>query len=96
MNNTYDFIVNSEDEVMLLLYARNSEPKDAVIEINSDDMSAILQRNDQDGISIDKIPEEVFDSLQDADSLMVCELKETQDDDEECEIVYAYEADIVL
>lgn len=93
--DAYDFIVNEEDEVMLLLYARDSEPKDAVFEIDTENMSAVLHRNENDGIMIDELPADVFDSLQDADSLLVCELKPT-DNEDDTEIVYAYEADIDL
>lgn len=93
--NTYDFIINEEDEVMLLLYVRAGEPKNASIEINLDDHSAILRRNDDDGVTIDRIPDDVFDSLQDADTLLVCELSHSENEDD-TEIVHAYEADISL
>lgn len=94
-SNAFDFIVNEEDEVMLLLYARDSEPKNASFEVNTDDLSAVLHRNDQDSIIIDRIPDEVFDSLQDADILMVCELNQAEKE-EDTEIVYVYEADITF
>ena len=32
--NTYDFLINDEDEAMLLLYAHKGEPKDSSIELN--------------------------------------------------------------
>ena len=72
--DAFDFIINEEDEVMLLLYAREGEAKDAVIEIDAGNRSAVLYRNEEDGVVIDRIPDDAFDSLQDADSLMVCEL----------------------
>ena len=93
--DSYDFIVNEEDEVMLLLYARDSEPKNAVFEIDTENASAVLHRNDTDGIMINKLSADVFDNLQDADSLLVCELKPT-DNEDDTEIIYAYEADINL
>ena len=93
--NAYDFVTNDEDEVMLLIYANDTEPKNATIEINTEDRSAILYRNDEDSLLLSVIPDEVFDSLLDADTLMVCELS-IEDDEEDTEIVYAYEADISL
>ena len=51
--------------------------------------------NEEDGVVIDRIPDDAFDSLQDADSLMVCELSR-EEREEDVEIVRAYEADIVL
>lgn len=91
----FDFIINDEDEAMLLLYARDSQPKNASFEINAEDLSAVLYRNENDSVVIDRLPDDVYDSLQDADTLMVCELSRAENDDD-AEIVYAYEADITL
>ena len=91
--NSYDFITNEEDEVMLLLHAQKTEPKDARIEIDINEKSAVLIRNETDEILLTDIPENIIDSLQDADSLLVCELK-IGEKDEDSEIVYAYEADL--
>lgn len=91
--NSYDFITNEEDEVMLLLHAQETEPKDARIEIDVNEKSAVLIRNETDEILLTDIPENIIDSLQDADSLLVCELK-IGEKDEDSEIVYAYEADL--
>ena len=74
MINNFDFIINDEDEVMLLIYAREGAPQNAVIDINSTDKTAVLHRNSKDSITLQDVPEDVIDSLQDADSLLVCEL----------------------
>lgn len=89
---TYDFLINDEDEAMLLLYAHDSDPQNPRIELDTDTGSAVLQRNPQDILELDDVPDEIMDSLQDADSLLVCELN--LDDDKETRIVYAYEAEI--
>ncbi len=91
--NTFDFIINDEDEVMLLLYAHDSAPNNPIIKIDTDSLSAILYRNETDAVAIDHISENVIDSLTDADTLMVCELTSNEKDDNS-EIKYAYEADI--
>lgn len=90
---TFDFLINDEDEVMLLLYAQESEPKDARIELNPEEKSAILSRNENDDIMLSDIPDNVFDSLVDADKLMVCELS-AEDNEYDTKIIYAYEAEI--
>lgn len=90
---TYDFLINDEDEVMLLLYVRDGEPADASFEFNLDDKSAVLHRNPQDNISLSSLPDDVLDSLQDADKLLVCELS-IESNDKDTQIVYAYEAEI--
>lgn len=91
---TFDFIINEEDEVMLLLYEQNSEPQNPRIEIDLNEKSAVLIRNENDEIFLDGISDEVIDSLQDEDKLMVCELSKEENEDD-TKIVYAYEADIV-
>ncbi len=90
---TFDFLINDEDEVMLLLYEQEGEPENATIELNEEEKSAVLYRNKNDEIMLTDIPENVFDSLQDADKLMVCELS-VEEKEEDTKIVYAYEAEI--
>ena len=91
--DTYDFLINDEDEVMLLIYTREGEPKDSRIEINMEEKSAVLARNESDVFSLSGIPDEVLDALQDADKLLVCELN-LAEDEKDSQIVYAYEAEI--
>ena len=93
-NITYDFVVNDEDEVMLLLYAGESAPAaETRIVLDAENHSAELFRNDDESIVLEAIPDEIFDSLIDADKLLVCELSNTENEDDSL-IVYAYEADI--
>ena len=91
--NTYDFLINDEDEAMLLLYAHKGEPKDSSIELNVENKSAILHRTPTDDVYLDGIPDDVLDSMQDSDKLLVCELS-IEKDDKDTKIVYAYEAEI--
>ncbi len=91
--NTFDFVTNDEDEVMLLLHAQETEPKNPRIEFDFNDKSAVLIRNDTDEILLEGIPDDVIDSLQDADNLMICELQVGKTDND-TKIIYAYEADI--
>ena len=94
---TFDFLVNDEDEVMLLLYEREGEPSSTPhIEFDSESRSALLFRSETDVLELDDIPENIFDSLQDADKLLICELSKEQDEDGDNAIRYAYEADISL
>lgn len=91
--NTYDFLINDEDEVMLLLYARETPPQDPVFEVDTDNKSAILVRNPDDSVSLSEIPAEIIDALQDTDKLLVCELSLTEKE-KDTQIVYAYEVDV--
>ena len=92
-NAMYDFVVNDEDEVLLLLYAGKTEPKDARIVLNVAENSAELYRNEDECVILDNIPNDIFDSLADTDKLLVCEISDTEKE-EDSEIVFAYEADI--
>lgn len=91
--DTYDFLLNDEDEAMLLLYVREGAPENPRIAININEKSAVLTRNSDDEVALSDIPEEVLDAMQDADKLLVCELS-IEDDEKETKIVYAYEAEI--
>lgn len=91
--NTYDFLINDEDEVMLLLYARSQAPDHPFFELNTENKSAILFRNSEDSVSLQDIPNEIIDAMQDADKLLVCELNLTEEE-KDTQIVYAYEAEI--
>jgi hypothetical protein len=78
---------------MLLLYAGDTKPGQASIVLNPEEKSAELKRSADESIILEDIPDDIFDSLTDADTLLVCEIKDT-DDDQENELVYAYEAEI--
>ena len=95
--DTFDFLVNDEDEVMLLLYERKGEPAATPrIEFNAEEKSALLYRNDNDVVELSGIEDNIFDSLQDADKLLICELSKEEDEDGDNAIRYAYEADVDL
>lgn len=90
---TYDFLINDEDEALLLLYARESEPEKPNIEINIDNNSAVLFRNSEDSVFLSGISDEIIDSLQEADKLLICEISPSEKE-KDTQIVRAYEADI--
>ena len=95
--DTFDFLVNDEDEVMLLLYERDSEPVSVPhIEFDPENKSALLYRNEDDILELSDIEDNILDSLQDADKLLICELSRETDKDGDNAIIRAYEADIDL
>ena len=94
---TFDFLVNDEDEVMLLLYERDSEPVATPrIEFNVAEKTALLYRNEDDIIELTDIEDSILDSLQDDDKLLICELSHETDSNGDNTIARAYEADIDL
>ena len=62
-------------------------------EPDAEENAALLVRNETDSLLLKDVSADVFDSLQDADTLMVCELSRTENE-KETEIVHAYEAEI--
>lgn len=92
--NTFDFMITDENEVMLLLYARDTAPQNPKAKLNYEEHSIILTRNGEDVVTLENIENEVFDDLQDENTLLVCEIEPTENEDES-EIVYTYEADII-
>lgn len=95
--NTFDFLINDEDEIMLLLYERADEPSlNPRIEFDIEEKAALLYRNDNDIIELNGIEEQILDSIHDADKLLICELSRKEDENGDNSIVYAYEAEIDL
>ncbi len=92
--NTFDFMITDENDVMLLLYARNTAPENPQIQLNPQEHNIVLSRNSDDVITLEGIEDEIFNNLQEENTLLVCEI-EPSDNEEEAEIVYTYEAQIV-
>ena len=93
--NTYDFLINEDDEVMLLLYAKDSSISDPQIIINEQSSTGVLYRNKNDGVEIKDIPEDVLDILLGQEKLLVCELS-FEDNDDDTKIANAYEATVLF
>ena len=92
-SNIYDFLINDEDEAMLLLYVRDSAPQNPSINIDFENKTAVLSRNETDSVELSDIPDDIIDALEETDKLLVCELSMTEDE-KDTQIVYAYEAEI--
>ncbi len=92
--DSYDFLINEDDEVMLLLYAKESKPEDAYMVVDFDNKSAELYRNANDCVVINDISEDILSALQLEDSILVCEL--SRDEGKEPKMIYAYEAQIEI
>lgn len=93
--NTYDFIVNDDDEVMLLIYAQTGTPSNPHLEIDIQNKRAVLYRTADYALSIDDIPDEISELFYDLDKILVCELSAEQNDDD-TQITDAYEATITV
>ena len=92
--NTYDFLINDGEEVMLLLYAQTTTPKDSFFELDKNTASATLFRTPDNALTLNDIPSEIIDALQNVDNILICELNKTEKE-EDTQIVHAYEASII-
>jgi len=93
-NDTYDFIISDENEVMLILYSRESAPENPAVRLDAENHLVELYRNSEDAVSLQYVDSDVFTNLAEESELLVCEIQPTEDPDE-TEIVYAYHAAIV-
>lgn len=93
-NNTYDFIISDKNEVMLILYSRESAPENPAVRLDTENHIVELYRNSQDALTLQYVDNDVFNNLSEEENLLVCEIQPT-DDPDETEIVYAYHATIV-
>ena len=92
--NTFDFLISEENEVMLILYARDIAPEDPIVRLNPENNTIELYRMKNDAFTLEKVDNEDFELLKNEKNLLVCEILPTENPDE-TEIVYTYEAIII-
>lgn len=88
----YELLENDEGEIMLLLYAGETEPQTAAFHINEKLKNLELYRNAKDLVIIDGLAAESIVKLKKINTLYVCEMKYNDTSDGENEILYAYPA----
>ena len=93
-NNTFDFLISDEDEVMLILNARKTNPQNPAVRLRAEEQIVELYRSPQEPYTLSGVDSDVFRLLKDEETLLICEVSPT-DDPDETEIVYAYEAPII-
>ena len=90
-NNTYDFIISDENEIMLILHSQDGAPENPTVYLDAEYHTVELYRNDHDAITLERVDSEVFDLLADKSSLLVCEIQPTANL-EDTEITCTYDA----
>ena len=88
--NTFDFMISEENEVMLVIFARDIAPED----LDPEHKTVELYRRKNDAFTLENVDDEVFELLKKEDNLLVCEILPT-DNPDETEIIYTYEATLV-
>jgi len=92
--NTFDFLISEDNDVLLVIYARDIEPSEPIVRLNPEQKTVELYRRKNDAFTLESVDEEVFNLLSREEKLLVCEILPTENP-EETEIVYTYEATIV-
>lgn len=92
--NTYDFLVSDKDEVMLILYARDIAPEQPAVRLDPETKTIELYRRVDDAFTLENVEDDIFELLNEADTLLVCEILPMENEDE-TEIVYTYKAPII-
>lgn len=88
----YELLENDDGEIMLLLYAGETEPQTAAFHINEKLKNLELYRNSKDLVIIDGLETESIIKLKKINTLYVCEMKYNVSPNSENEILYAYPA----
>ena len=89
-NDTYEIIENDEGEMMIMLYASPNAPQNPSFFLNEKKQCLELNRNLNQTIVIENITDSYVEKIKQQTNLYVCELSQTQDENEESEIVHAY------
>lgn len=92
--NTFDFMISEENEVMLVIFARDIAPEDPIARLDPEHKTVELYRRKNDAFTLENVDDEVFELLKKEDNLLVCEILPT-DNPDETEIIYTYEATLV-
>ena len=90
--DSYEILENENNEIMILLYAGQTEPANSTYRINEYARHIVIKRNSKDTLYIEQLSDEYINKIKKLDTLYVCELKynENLKEDEETDIVYAY------
>lgn len=94
--DTFDFLITDQGDVMLILFARETEPHPRpVIRLNPTAHLVEFYRTDTEAMTLEGVSDDVFKSLEGEETLLICEINpKDSENPEEAEIVYAYEAEI--
>lgn len=92
--DTFDFLISDENEVLLILTARDTPPDIPAVRLKAAEHTIELYRHVGDSFLLRPVDDRVFMLLSGASSLLVCEILPT-DNPDETEIKYTYEAEII-
>lgn len=87
----FEFIVTEEEDIMLLIYARKGNPENPAVEINLQNKTVILHRNQDDIVTLENVADDTLAILKEETALLIAEVAPTENP-EENEVKQVYEA----
>lgn len=90
----YEFINTQDGDIMLMIYARNTDANAPVCRLIAPQGKIILKRNEEDSLTLQDVEMQIFENLENEETLLICEFTDSQNPQEK-EIIRAYEATIV-
>jgi hypothetical protein len=92
--DVYELVENDKGEIMVLVYAKEPAPKNSTFFLDTKRGWLRINRTKDNFLFISGLKPEAVKKLKTIKQLYVCELKYTENRDEENEIVYAYSASL--
>lgn len=86
----YDFLLNTDDELMLVFYGLDSEPKNPTLALHQREYVLLTRAADEPQIRMDDVPDEIWEHLYKVKKVLVCEI------DEDGEFKHVYDIPVVI
>lgn len=90
--NVYELIESDTEDLMVLIYASETQPQSPFFKINEKRKTIELYRAKNDLIIINNLKSETIEKLRNISQIYICEMKYNEDPNAENEIIYAYTA----
>ena len=74
----FEFIITEEDDVMLIIYARSSDPENPQVELNKEQKRIILRRNNTDIVTLENVEDKILNNLSEEKALLIAEVVPTE------------------
>lgn len=87
----FEFIITEEDDVMLIIYARSTNPENPQVELNKEQKRVILRRNSTDIVTLENVEDKILNNLSEEKALLIAEVVPT-DNPLEHEVKQVYNA----
>ena len=74
----FEFIITEEDDVMLIIYARSTNPENPEVELNKEQNSIVLRRNSSDVVTLEGVEDKILNNLSEEKALLIAEVVPTE------------------